>query len=95
MVIGACKITIRISSVSSLKGKRQIVKKIVERVKNKFNSSIAEVGSHDKWQKAEIGFCVVGNEGSFVNSVLDKILDYIEDMQLAENIHSEIEIIHL
>lgn len=95
MVLGVCKITIRMSSVSSLKGKRQIVKKITARVKNKFNSSIAEVGSLDEWQKSEIGFCVVGNEGPFVNSVLDKILDYIEEMQLSENIHSEIEIIHL
>lgn len=83
------------ASVSSLKGKRQIVKKIVERVKHKFNVSIAEVGCLDEWQNAEIAFCLVGNDSSFVNSVLDRILDYIEDMELAEVIHPEIEIINL
>jgi len=83
------------ASVSSLKGKRQIVKKVVERVKHRFNASIAEVGCLDEWQRAEIAFCLVGNDGPFVNSSLDRILDYIEDMELAELIHSEIEIINL
>ena len=95
MVVGICNVTLRLSSVSSLKGKRQIVKKVIARSKNRFNVSIAEVGCHDEWKKAEIGFAAVGKGGSFVNSVLDKVLDYIEDLDLAEIIHVDMEIVNV
>lgn len=93
MYVGVCKIVLRLPEASSLKGKRHIVKKVVERVKNRFNVSIAEVGFNDSWQQAEIGFSAVGNEGSFINSVIDKALDFIEDMQVAEIVETDVEII--
>ncbi len=60
--------------VSSLKEKRHIIKKIIERTKNKFNASVAEVEKNDLKQSAVIGFVVLGNNNSFVNSTLDKIV---------------------
>lgn len=95
MFVGICKITLRISSVASLKGKRQIIKKVIERSKNWFNISMAEVGSHDEWQRSEIAFSIVGNEGSFVNSVIDKVVDFIEDLNVVEIIDVDVEIINL
>ena len=95
MFVGICNITVRIPSVASLKGKRQILKKVIERSKNRFNISMAEVGSHDEWQRAEIGFSTVGNEGSFINSVLDKVVDFIENLNLVEIIDVDVEIISL
>ena len=95
MVIGACKINIRLAEVGSLKGKRQILKKIIARTKQRFSIAIAETAHHDEWKRAEIGFACVGNETSFVNSAVDKTIDYIESLHLAEIIHTDIEIIHL
>lgn len=95
MIVGTCKITLRLHSVSSLKAKRQIVKKVVERIKNRFNASVAEVGSHDIWQRAQIGIAVAGNEGSFVNSQLDRIVDFVEAMHLAEITETDMEVISL
>ena len=93
MVIGICQLDLLIRETHSLKGKRRIVKQIIGRVKNKFNVSIAEVGDQDLWQRSHIGFCLVGNEKRFINSALDKILDFIETINSAEITNADIEIL--
>ncbi len=95
MVVGICSLDLRISENNSLKGKRRILKRIIERVKHKFNVSIAEVGNHDLWQSSQIGFCMVGNDKRFINSALDKIIYFIEEINIAEITKSDIEIINL
>jgi len=95
MVVGICRLDLRIRENNSLKGKRRILKRIIERVKNKFNVSIAEVGNHDLWQSSQIGFCMVGNDKRFINSALDKIIYFIEEINIAEITKSDIEIINL
>lgn len=94
MVVGVCHIDLLIHGNHSLKGKRQILKKVIERVKNRFNVSVAEVGSHDLWQRAEIGLSIVGNDRAFVNSLLDKVLDFIEDLHIVEVSDHEIDLIN-
>ena len=93
MVIGICQLDLLIRETHSLKGKRRIVKQIIGRVKNKFNVSIAEVGDQDLWQRSQIGFCLVGNEKRFINSALDKIVDFIETINSAEITNADIEIL--
>lgn len=93
MVIGVCQIDLLIRENHSLKEKRRIVKQIIERVKHRFNVSIAEVGNNDLWQSARIGFCMVSNDGRFTNAALDKIADFIETINSAEVVKSSIEIL--
>ncbi len=95
MVVGICRLDLLIIENNSLKGKRRILKRIIERVKNKFNVSIAEVGNHDLWQSSQIGFCMVGNDKRFINSALDKIIYFIEEINIAEITKSDFEIINL
>jgi hypothetical protein len=93
MVIGICHIELMIRENHSLKEKRRIVKQIVDRVKHRFNVSIAEVGSNDLWQSAELGLCMVSNDRRFTNQALDKIVDFIESFTSADVIKSDIEIL--
>jgi hypothetical protein len=93
MVIGVCRLHLRIPENHSLKEKRHVVRKLIDRVRHRFNVSISEVDDNDLWQRAQIGFCTVGNDRRFVNSSLDKIIDFIEGMYLAEVIEKEMEII--
>jgi len=95
MVVGIGRIVYRIHDCRSLKGKRKVVKAIVMRLRNKFNASIAEVGANDMHQRAEIGFCMVGNDRAVVNSKVDKLFNMAEDLGLAEVIDMEMEIISL
>jgi len=94
IVVGICVIELIIPENHSLKGKRHVVKKIIERTKNKFNLSIAEVGDQELWQRCKIGLCTVGNDKRIINSVLDKVIQHIDNMHLAEIIDSQIELLH-
>ncbi|MDT8317645.1 MAG: DUF503 domain-containing protein [bacterium] len=95
MIVGTLKLTFRLYSISSLKEKRGVVKKMVERTKNRFNASVAETALNDFTDKAEIGIAVSGNDAAYVNSKLDKIVTFIDDMCLAELVDTRMEIINI
>lgn len=95
MVVGVGKIKLRLHGCRSLKEKRKVIQAMVRRLQNRYHVSVAEVGKNDVYQRAEIGIALVANSGQLVNAVLDKMIDTAEEMQLAEIIDSEIEIIHL
>ncbi len=77
----------------SLKEKRRILNIIRDRVKNKMNIVVSEVGDQDLWQKAELGFAVVSNDSSFVDSVVGKTTGLIEDIIPGHIIDRKYEII--
>ncbi len=93
MVIGICQLDLRIPENHSLKGKRHVIRKLIDRVKSRYNVAIAEVGDNDLWQRAQIGICTVGNDRRHINSSLDKVIDFIEKTNLVEMIHNEMEIL--
>ncbi|MFB3924667.1 MAG: DUF503 domain-containing protein [Syntrophales bacterium] len=95
MVIGTGIIEIFIIESRSLKDKRGVIRSILKRTQNEFNISIAEIGEMDHWKRGQIGFCLVGNDRSYINSKLDKVLRFIEDLYLAEIVKSRIEIVSL
>lgn len=92
MVVGIGFVQLHIEESRSLKEKRSVVRKIIGRARNNFNASIAEVGDLDSWTRCVIGFSMVGNDRSFINSKMDKLLTFIENLHLADVTHSQIEI---
>lgn len=94
MVVGLCHITLIIHDSHSLKEKRQVIKGVTAKVKGRFNVAVSEVGSHDLWQKAEVGIAAVGPDRAFVNSVIDKVLNYIEGLHVAEVADHDVEIMN-
>ena len=95
MVVGSLKIEFRLTDNRSLKGKRKVVRSMVDKVKSRFNVSIAEVGSNDKWQKIELGICAAGNDRRHIDSSLNHILSFLESLYLAEIVHTEMEIFNV
>ena len=95
MVVGTARISLYIQDNRSLKEKRKIVKSVIAKVHQRFNASIAEVDSNDKWQMIGLGISVVGNDRRFVNSALDKILTYVDSLYLGDIIDSDIEIMNV
>ena len=94
MNVGVCKVRLHVPDALSLKEKRQVLKSIISRLKNKFDISVAEVDNNDKWQLATIGFAYVSNDKRFTNEVLCKAMDFIVNSRTdAEVIDHEIEII--
>ena len=92
MVIGSGVIELWIAESNSLKDKRAVLRRILKRAQNEFNVSIAEVGDNDHWRRAKVGFAMVGNDQRFINGKIDHLLNFIEQMQVAEVINSRIEI---
>jgi uncharacterized protein YlxP (DUF503 family) len=77
----------------SLKEKRGVVKRLVERTRAKYNVSIAEVEDNDVHQRAIVGFAVVGNELAFVTEVADKVRASLRFTGLAHLIDDRLEIV--
>lgn len=95
MKVGCCSIRFFLHGNRSLKGKRQIVNSIKNRVKNKFNISIAEVGDQDEWQNLHLGITAVGSDQFNLDDLLNRVVDFIDDMGLAEMTDHEIKLINL
>ena len=93
MVVGVCRVSLLIPQASSLKDKRQVLRKIKDRVQNQFHVSIAEVANNDLWQRATLGISVVGNEHAHINSWLDKIINFIDQLYVAQIVSHDIEMI--
>lgn len=92
MVIATGKIYLYASWVHSLKEKRSIVKSIIEKVKHRFNVSIAEVENLDMHQSIVIGIACVSNSAKHSNCCIQNVIDYIElnTDAVLENIETEI-----
>ncbi len=91
MIVGVCTIELRVHQAHSLKSKRQVLKSIKSRVKNKFNVAIAEVDDQDVWQRAVLGVAVVSNALDHANGVLSKVVNFVESLYLAELVDYQIE----
>jgi len=84
MTIGIVEISFITHGCFSLKEKRSIVKRLIERTRSRFNAAIAEVDFLDSCQRGKIGACVVSNDSRHANSLLDQIVDFMENMYVAD-----------
>lgn len=95
MVVGALKIVLHVGYSGGLKPKRKVARSILDKVRAKFNTAAAEVGSNDLWQRLEIGFAVCGNEISQVEEQMRNIARFVESMALAEVVDVRLEVFNL
>jgi uncharacterized protein len=71
MVVGILVWELEVYGCHSLKEKRSVVRSLKERLRNKFNLSVAETGHNDLWQRAEISACVVSNDRRQADAILE------------------------
>jgi hypothetical protein len=92
MIVGIGTIELRLAENHDLKGKRKVLKSVKDRVRNRFNVSIAEVGDLDAWQRSTLGVACVSKDRDQVESTLAHVTTFIEELHLAsvESVHSEI-----
>jgi len=92
MVVGICTIELRLAENHDLKGKRQALKSIKDRVRNRFNVSIAEVDDLDAWQRSTLGVACVSKDRDQVDRTLAQVAAFVEGLGLAsvEGVHVEL-----
>jgi len=93
MIIGTCQVELFIADNRSLKGKRKVLKSIKDRVRSRFNVSIAEIGHQEEWQRATLGIACISNDVRLVDSILNKVVNLIETSSDATLMDYQIEIL--
>ena len=77
-MIGVLTMDLLIPESNSLKDKRQVVKSLLDNIRNKYNVSAAELDALDVWRRAVIGVACISNDKNVANSLLNKVLDGVE-----------------
>ena len=92
MVVGIGKVCLYAGWVNSLKEKRSVVKSIKDKVRYRFNVSIAEVESNNFHKSIVIAIACVSNSAKHSNSCIQKVINFIEENTeaIVENIELEI-----
>jgi uncharacterized protein YlxP (DUF503 family) len=78
LVVGTCLVSLHIPNSGSLKAKRLVLRRLKDRVRNKFNVSIAEVDGFDLWQRTTLGIAVVSKDRRFADKVISSVVGVIE-----------------
>jgi uncharacterized protein YlxP (DUF503 family) len=92
VIVGTLKLRLVLRESHSLKDKRRVIKSLKDTLSNKFNISVAETDEQDVWQTAEIGVASVGTDGSFVQSVLTSVVNYVRYFGGVELVDSQQEL---
>ncbi len=93
LTVGLCIVELYMPQCHSLKEKRQVLRSLKSKVKNKFDVVIAEVGEQDRWHNAVLGVTTLSNDKSKVNGVLDKVVGQIEGVYDVEIIRHHLEFV--
>lgn len=95
MIVGALRIVLSLPGNDSLKGKRKVVRSIVDRLRHRYNAAVAEVDDLDAHRRAVLGLTVVSNDASHVSSMLDTLTSAIAGASQALIVDRKMEILHL
>jgi len=93
VVVGLCTVELFIAESRSLKDKRQVLHSLKDRLRGKFNVSIAEVDAQDLWQKAVLAMACVANEGGHVSRVLEQALNVMKGMPAVEVVRTQLDML--
>lgn len=86
-------VELHLGEVDSLKGKRHVLRGLKEKVKNRFNVSVAEVDHEDLWQRATLAVACVSNDARLANEIVSKAVNFIESRLDGDVIDVHVEIL--
>ena len=93
MIVGLLTLELHLPEADSLKSKRFILKSLKDRIKNRFNVSIAEIDANDLWQRSVLGAACVANETKVINQTLNGVRNLILNTPSVELIDSVMEML--
>lgn len=95
MVVGTARLVLAIPGATSLKDKRSVVRRVVERAKARFNAAIAEIDDQDVHRRAVIGVAVLSNDARHATSMLDTIIASMASHTSAEIVSRRSAVLHV
>ena len=92
MTVGILSVRIVIRDSHSLKDKRQVINSLKDRIRQRFNVSLSEMGSQDNHQQCLMGIAMVGNDGKYVNSTLSILVNFFRSFPKVELVDYNLEL---
>ena len=86
-------VELHLPDVLSLKDKRHVLQGLKEKVRARFEVSVAEVDHQDLWQRATLALAYVSADGRHANEVITKAMDFIEDNVAGQVLDTSVEIL--
>jgi uncharacterized protein YlxP (DUF503 family) len=93
MPVGLLTLELHIADAQSLKDKRQVLRRLKDKLRQKFNVAVAEMEHHDVWQRSVIGVVTLANDEKYVREVLQKALDEADELLGSMLVNQAIEIV--
>jgi len=92
LIIGVLTVELFLGEANSLKEKRRVLKSVIDRLRSRFNVSVAEVDDQDTWQRSTVGVAFVSSERARVDQVLAAVVRFIEAQGtvVITNYHTEL-----
>ena len=91
MTVISAKLKLYIPQAGSLKDKRQVCRSLVDKMRHKFNASVAEVDTQDLCQTLTLGVAVVSGDGNHAKQMIDELVRFVENNTEAELIEVDYE----
>jgi hypothetical protein len=92
MLVGTVEIRLALRDARSLKDKRRVLVSLKDRLRRKFNVSVAEVDHQDMIQSATLGVAQVSNDSRYLNSTLETLVSSIRSFPAAQIVDYYIDI---
>ncbi|WLD95197.1 DUF503 domain-containing protein [Alkalihalobacillus sp. AL-G] len=92
-MIGSLKCECHIYDAHSLKEKRSVVKRVIQRLKNSYNVAVAETDYHDLWQRFELSIATVSKDKQIIEKELQQVIKFIDRFEEFELSNYEIELL--
>ena len=86
-------VELHLPDVGSLKDKRHVLKGLKEKVRARFEVSVAEVDHQDVWQRATLAVAYVSADARHANTVISRAMDFIEDNVAGRVLDTSVEIL--
>jgi hypothetical protein len=91
MVVGLLTLNIHLPHAHSLKDKRQVVRRLKERLRGRLNVAVAELDHQDIWQRAQVGVLSLSNDSLHLAQVLEAAAAEAENLLGDDLLDSHIE----
>ncbi len=94
MVVGVLQIRVALRESQSLKDKRRVIRSLRDRLRHRFNVSVAETDHHDMVQTATLAIAQVSSDSRYVRGSLEQVLKVVRQCREAHLTEYRIEILH-
>jgi uncharacterized protein YlxP (DUF503 family) len=89
--VAVLMVEILIPASQSLKEKRRVLKSIKDRIRAKFNVSVAEIGEHDKWQRAVLGVTAISPDKNYLMGQVEAVISLVDSVDGAQLIRQDLQ----